>query len=189
MQAWYPGQAGGTAVAEVLFGDYNPAGRLPVTFYKNVDQLPDFQDYNMANRTYRYFEGEPLFPFGYGLSYTTFSYEKPELSNSTISIDEEASLTVSVTNNGDYDGEEVVQLYLQKPDDTEGPSLTLRGFQRVFIPKGETVEVEFQLTDEVMEWWNADAQRMTYLPGDYHMLVGSSSRLQDLHAVPFTVAQ
>jgi beta-glucosidase len=189
LQAWYPGQAGGTAVAEVLFGDYNPAGRLPVTFYKNVEQLPDFQDYNMANRTYRYFEGEPLFPFGYGLSYTTFSYDNLQLTNSTISANEEASLKVSVTNTGDYDGEEVIQLYLQKPDDDEGPSLTLRGFQRVFIPKGETVEVEFQLTEDVLEWWNADAQRMTPLAGDYRLLVGSSSRLQDLNEVPLTVVQ
>ena len=189
LQAWYPGQAGGQAVAEVLFGDYNPAGRLPVTFYKNVDQLPDFQDYNMANRTYRYFKGEPLYPFGYGLSYTTFSYDQPELSKPSISTDEDASLKVSVTNTGDYDGEEVVQLYLQKPDDKEGPLLTLRGFQRVFIPKGETIEVEFQLTEDVLEWWNADAQRMTPLAGDYRLLVGGSSRMEDLQDVALTVAQ
>lgn len=143
----------------------------------------------MANRTYRYFEGEPLFPFGYGLSYTTFSYDNLQLSNSTISTNEEASLKVSVTNTGDYDGEEVIQLYLQKPDDAEGPALTLRGFQRVFIPKGETVEVEFQLTEDVLNWWNADAQRMTPLAGDYCLLVGSSSRVQDLHEVPLTVVQ
>jgi beta-glucosidase len=189
LQAWYPGQAGGTAVAEVLFGDYNPAGRLPVTFYKNVEQLPDFEDYNMTNRTYRYFKGEPLFHFGYGLSYTTFTYEAPRLSSETVAIKDEATLTVSVTNNGNYDGEEVVQLYLQKPDDVEGPLLTLRGFKRVFIAKGETVEVKFQLTQEVLEWWNAGAQRMTALAGDYRLLVGSSSRQEDLQAVPLTIVQ
>lgn len=105
-----------------------------------------------------------MYPFGYGLSYTTFSYNQPELSKTSISTNEEASLKVSVTNTGDYDGEEVVQLYLQKPDDKEGPLFTLRGFQRVFIPKGETVEVEFLLTEDVLEWWNADAQRMTPWP-------------------------
>lgn len=188
LQAWYPGQAGGTAVADVLFGDYNPAGRLPVTFYKSVAQLPDFEDYNMTNRTYRYFKGEPLFPFGYGLSYTTFDYDTPVLSSNVVTHNDAASLTVSVTNSGNYDGEEVVQLYLQKPDDVEGPLLTMRGFQRVFIPKGETVEVKFELTPEVIEWWNADAQRMTSLAGEYRLLVGSSSRLEDLQAVPLTVA-
>jgi beta-glucosidase len=189
LQAWYPGQAGGTAVAEVLFGDYNPAGRLPVTFYKNVAQLPDFEDYNMTNRTYRYFTGEPLFHFGYGLSYTSFDYDTPQVSSDAVSTGDEATLTVSVTNTGNYDGEEVVQLYLQKPDDAEGPLLTLRGFKRVLIAKGETVEVKFQLTPEVLEWWNAEAQRMTALAGDYRLLVGSSSRQEDLQAVPLTVVE
>jgi beta-glucosidase len=189
LQAWYPGQEGGTAVAEVLFGDYNPAGRLPVTFYKNVEQLPDFEDYNMTNRTYRYFKGEPLFPFGYGLSYTTFAYEDPKVSSEAVKVNDDATFSVSVTNTGNYDGEEVVQLYLQKPNDAEGPMLTLRGFKRVFIGKGETVDVQFQLTPEVLEWWNAEAQRMTPLAGDYRLLVGSSSRLEDLEAVSLTVVE
>jgi beta-glucosidase len=152
-----------------------------------VGQLPDFEDYNMTNRTYRYFKGEPVFPFGYGLSYTTFDYETPALSSEVVSVGDEATLTLSVTNSGDYDGEEVVQLYLQKPDDAEGPLLTLRGFKRVFIAKGEKVDVKFQLTPEVLEWWNADAQRMTPLAGDYRLLVGSSSRPEDLEALALKV--
>src|SRR5690606_7120657 len=114
LQAWYPGQSGGKAVADVLFGDYNPAGRLPVTFYKNVQQLPDFEDYDMAGRTYRYMNEKPLFPFGYGLSYTTFAYGKPRLDKANVQAGESVRLTVPVSNTGDRDGEEVVQVYLHK---------------------------------------------------------------------------
>jgi opacity protein-like surface antigen len=121
LQAWYPGQAGGTAVAEVLFGDYNPAGRLPVTFYRNVSQLPDFEDYNMTGRTYRYMTQEPLFPFGHGLSYTSFSYGAVVLGSDNIKSGEKLRLSVPVTNTGKCDGEEVVQVYLKKNDDFEGP--------------------------------------------------------------------
>ena len=122
LQAWYPGQQGGTAVAEVLFGDYNPAGRLPVTFYRNVSQLPDFEDYNMVGRTYRYMQDTPLFPFGYGLSYTTFSYDKVVLDKSEVTAGQTLKLTVPVTKNvGKRDGEEVVQVYLKKQGDAEGP--------------------------------------------------------------------
>ena len=189
LQAWYPGEAGGVAVAEVLFGDYNPAGRLPVTFYKSVEQLPDFEDYNMANRTYRYFRGEPMFHFGYGLSYTSFSYGEPQLGAAFVTPGENARVSVSVTNTGEYDGEEVVQLYLQKPDDSEGPQLTLRSFERVFISKGETVQVEFELTHAQLEWWNEVVQRMTVLPGDYRLLVGGSSRMEDLQAVDLVLSE
>ncbi len=189
LQAWYPGQEGGTAVAEVLFGDYNPAGRLPVTFYKNVEQLPDFEDYNMHKRTYRFFNGEPLFPFGYGLSYTTFSYDEPQLNKNAITLNEEAQLSVKLVNTGKFDGEEVIQLYLQKPDDAEGPLLTLRGFERVFIPKGESVEVVFNLDKEVLEWWNEKAGRMIMSPGKYKLLVGGSSRLQDLQAIDLLITE
>lgn len=187
IQAWYPGQAGGTALAEVLFGDYNPAGRLPVTFYKSVAQLPDFEDYSMKGRTYRYFEGEAQFPFGYGLSYTTFSYDRPQLSSTEVAADGSATLSVKVSNTGNYDGEEVVQLYLQKPDDADGPTKALRGFERVFVPKGETVELRFALSAEVLEWWNPEIERMTPLAGDYRLLVGSSSRNEDLQTVDFKV--
>ena len=126
----YPGQQGGTAVAEVLFGDYNPAGRLPVTFYRNVSQLPDFEDYNMVGRTYRYMQDTPLFPFGYGLSYTTFSYDKVVLDKSEVTAGQTLKLTVPVTNTGKRDGEEVVQVYLKKQGDAEGPVKTLRALDR-----------------------------------------------------------
>ena len=114
LEAWYPGQAAGTAIADVLFGDYNPAGRLPVTFYRSVDQLPSFSDYDMEGRTYRYFGGEPLFPFGHGLSYTTFAYSELELPES-VQAGVDVQLSVTVENTGPLAGEEVVQLYLSDP--------------------------------------------------------------------------
>lgn len=187
LQAWYPGQAGGTAVAEVLFGDYNPAGRLPVTFYRNVSQLPDFEDYNMTGRTYRYMNEAPLFPFGYGLSYTTFSYGKPVLENDKITATGTLRLTVPVTNAGKRDGEEVVQVYLKKQDDTEGPVKTLRAFKRVLIPAGKTVEVEFELAGKALEWWNAETNTMRVCAGKYDVLVGGDSRAEELQQCSFAI--
>lgn len=167
LQAWYPGEAGGTAVADVLYGDYNPAGRLPVTFYKNVGQLPDFQDYSMKGRTYRYFEGTPLFPFGHGLSYTTFAYGKAEL--------KDGCLLVPVTNTGSMDGDEVVQLYLNRPDDANGPRKTLRAFKRVHIPAGATRTVSLPLTEETFNWWDTATNTVHPLKGSYKLLYGGSS--------------
>ena len=167
LQAWYPGEAGGTAVADVLYGDYNPAGRLPVTFYKNVGQLPDFQDYSMKGRTYRYFEGTPLFPFGHGLSYTTFAYGKAEV--------KEGCLLVPVTNTGRMDGDEVVQLYLNRPDDANGPRKTLRAFKRVHIPAGATRTVSLPLTEETFNWWDTATNTVHPLKGSYKLLYGGSS--------------
>lgn len=167
LQAWYPGEAGGTAVADVLYGDYNPAGRLPVTFYKNVGQLPDFQDYSMKGRTYRYFEGTPLFPFGYGLSYTTFAYGKAEV--------KDGCLLVPVTNTGSMDGDEVVQLYLNRPDDADGPRKTLRAFKRVHIPAGTTCTVSLPLTEETFNWWDKESNTVRPLKGSYKLLYGGSS--------------
>lgn len=179
LQAWYPGQSGGKAVAEVLFGDYNPAGRLPVTFYRNTAQLPDFEDYNMAGRTYRYFKGDPLFPFGYGLSYTTFTYGEIK-SDATLKVGETARIVVPVTNTGSRDGEEVVQVYLRKQGDTEGPSKTLRAFKRVQIPAGNTTEVELELTPKQWEWWDAQTNTMRTAAGTFEVLIGGSSRNKDL---------
>lgn len=167
LQAWYPGEAGGTAVADVLYGDYNPAGRLPVTFYKNVGQLPDFQDYSMKGRTYRYFEGTPLFPFGHGLSYTTFAYGKAEV--------KDGCLLVPVTNTGSMDGDEVVQLYLNRPDDADGPRKTLRAFKRVHIPAGATRTVSLPLTEETFNWWDTATNTVHPLKGSYKLLYGGSS--------------
>ena len=167
LQAWYPGEAGGTAVADVLYGDYNPAGRLPVTFYKNVGQLPDYEDYSMKGRTYRYFEGMPLFPFGHGLSYTTFVYGKAEV--------KDGCLLVPVTNTGRMDGDEVVQLYLNRPDDAGGPRKTLRAFKRVHIPAGATRTVSLPLTEETFNWWDTATNTVHPLKGSYKLLYGGSS--------------
>ena len=175
VQAWYPGQAGGQAVADVLFGDYNPSGKLPVTFYKNVDQLPDFEDYNMTGRTYRYFQGEPLYPFGYGLSYTTFTYGDIQLPASA-KMNETIKVIVPVTNNGQICGDEIVQLYLKKQGDADGPIKTLRAFKRVHIPAGETVQVELELTPKQLEWWNPETNSMCNLIGNYDIMVGGNSK-------------
>lgn len=177
LQAWYPGEAGGTAVADVLYGDYNPAGRLPVTFYKNVGQLPDFQDYSMKGRTYRYFEGTPLFPFGYGLSYTTFAYGKAEV--------KDGCLLVPVTNTGSMDGDEVVQLYLNRPDDTDGPRKTLRAFKRVHIPAGTTRMVSLPLTEETFNWWDPATNTVHPLAGSYKLLYGGSSDDRALQTIMY----
>ena len=175
VQAWYPGQAGGKAVADVLFGDYNPSGKLPVTFYKNVEQLPDFEDYDMAGRTYRYFLGEPLYPFGYGLSYTTFTYGDIQLPE-TAKEGETIKIVVPVTNKGKMCGDEVVQLYIKKQDDAEGPIKTLRAFKRVHIPAGETINVELELTPKQLKWWNPETNTMCHVAGNYDVMVGGNSK-------------
>ncbi len=167
LQAWYPGEMGGTAIANILYGDVVPSGKLPVTFYKNVSQLPDFQDYSMKGRTYRYFDGEPLFPFGFGLSYTSFEYGSAEV--------KKGKVIIPVTNAGSTDAEEIVQLYVSRPSDTEGPLKTLRGFTRVAIAAGETVKVELPLTDETFMAWDEDAQRMVPQKGEWLLMYGGSS--------------
>ncbi len=176
LQAWYPGQEGGPAIAEVLFGDVNPSGKLPVTFYRNIDQLPAFENYDMKGHTYRYFEGEPLFPFGFGLSYTTFHYGKAHVHGH--------SLVIPVTNTGKVEGTEVVQLYVRRPDDAAGPRKTLRAFRRVSIPVGKTVKVSLPLTDETFRWWSEQAQDMVPMRGKYELLYGGSS--EDLQRLDYT---
>ena len=173
LQAWYPGEEGGNAIASVLYGTYNPAGRLPVTFYRSTDQLPDFEDYSMKGRTYRYMTGKPLYPFGYGLSYSSFKYGKAKLRKSG----EKVYVSVKVKNTSKLDGQEVVQLYLRRPGDTEGPSHALRAFKRVSIPKGKTVTVEFELTPDSFEWFDTNHNVMAPLPGKYEILYGPSSDL------------
>jgi beta-glucosidase len=147
LEAWYPGQAGGTAIADILFGDYNPSGRLPLTFYKSVEQLPPFDDYSMEGRTYKYFNGEALFEFGFGLSYTSFEYSKLKVPEN-IDASDSFSISVDVTNTGNSDGEEVVQLYVSRPEAVEGPIRTLQGFRRVMIKAGETKSVSFEVKPE-----------------------------------------
>jgi beta-glucosidase len=143
VELWYPGQAGGNALADVLFGDYNPAGRLPVTFYKSASQLPPFTDYSMKGKTYRFFEGEPLFPFGYGLSYTTFAYRNLRVPKQAKAGDE-ISVSVEVANSGAVAGEEVVQLYT-KTNGAGDPIRSLQGFERIALRPKERKTVQFKL--------------------------------------------
>ncbi|MDE6390015.1 MAG: glycoside hydrolase family 3 C-terminal domain-containing protein [Duncaniella sp.] len=172
LQAWYPGQAGGQAVAEVLFGDCNPAGRLPVTFYASDAQLPDFEDYSMDGRTYRFFKGEPLYPFGHGLSYTTFSYGKPSVAREGQNV----RVSIPVSNTGAMDGDEVVQLYVSSDADPTGPVKNLRGFRRVSIPKGQTRTVEFTLTPVDFATFDHKTQRLSTRPGTYGLTLAPSSK-------------
>ena len=167
VQAWYAGEQGGHALADVLFGDYNPSGKLAVTFYSDDTQLPPFEDYSMKNRTYRYFRGEPLFPFGYGLSYTTFEYGKPTYNDGQVSV--------SVKNTGSVDGTEIVQVYMRRPADVEGPIKTLRGYARVDLKSGEQKTVNIDLPRERFENWDVATQTMRVVPGHYELLVGPSS--------------
>lgn len=170
LQAWYPGQAGGQAVAEVLFGDYNPAGRLPVTFYKDDSQLPDFEDYSMEGRTYRFMTEKPLYPFGYGLSYTTFAYEL----DSVEKTDEGYALSVNVKNTGDREGDEVAQVYVESVEKGLMPK-SLRGFKRCSIKPGETVQMTFILPDSSFETYNYATEKLEVVPAQYNLWYGGSS--------------
>ena len=187
LNAWYGGQEGGTAVADVLFGDYNPAGRLPITFYKSVDQLPDFQDYNMKGRTYRYMTQTPLYPFGYGLSYTTFAYSNGALSKSKIAANEGVTLTFDVANTGKRDGDEVAQVYVKNPNDPAGPIKALKAFKRISTKAGETQQVTVQLAPEAFQSFNDKTQTMEIRPGKYQLLYGSSSADKDLKSVNLVI--
>ena len=166
VQAWYAGQEGGTAIADVLFGDVNPSGKLPVTFYKSTEQLPDYDDYSMKGRTYRYFD-DALFTFGYGLSYTTFAFGNPSYTNDKVTVD--------VTNTGSLEGTEVVQLYVKYLADKEGPSKSLRGFERVTLKPGERKTVTIETSDKTFEWFDTASNTMCPLSGDWQLFVGNSS--------------
>ena len=178
VQAWYPGQEGGTAVADVLFGDYNPSGKLSVTFYKSDSQLPDYEDYSMKGRTYRYFD-DALFPFGYGLSYTTFNIGDASCTAKGCDI----TITVPITNSGQRDGTEVVQLYVRPTGDADAPLKTLRAFQRVSVKAEQTATVTLQLNRESFEFWDAATNTMRSKPGQYEVLIGTSSRKEDLKSL------
>ena len=183
VQAWYPGQEGGTAVADVLFGDVNPSGKLPVTFYKNSNQLPDYEDYSMKGRTYRYFS-DALYPFGYGLSYTTFKMGNEKL---TAAADGTGSLSVDVTNMGSREGTEVVQLYVRDKADTEGPLKSLRGFQRVTLKAGETKTVTIPLTRKTFELWDGVTSTMRTKAGNYEVMCGRSSADNDMKVLEMRI--
>jgi beta-glucosidase len=190
VQAWYPGEQGGRAVGEVLFGEVNPAGRLPVTFYKSTADLPDFEDYSMSNRTYRYFEGKPLFAFGYGLSYTTFKYSAPKLDAETISPDGILHVTFTIKNTGKRDGDEVAEVYFRHVHSAvPQPKLALCGFKRVHVPKGESASVTVDIPAERFRYWDTTTANHQYVveAGKYQLLIGGASDDIQLK-VPFKVS-
>ncbi|KAA6460886.1 glycoside hydrolase family 3 protein [Acidobacteria bacterium AB60] len=178
LEAWYPGQAGGQAIAETLSGKNNPAGRLPVTFYTGVDQLPPFEDYSMANRTYRYFKGKPLFGFGDGLSYTEFAYKGLKLSSSTLRAGEPLTVEADVTNAGPVEGDEVAELYLAPPRTALSPTLALAGFERVHLRAGETKHVRFQLDPRTLSEVDEKGNRGV-TAGSYRISLGGSQPTGD----------
>ena len=176
LEAWYPGQAAGTAIADVLFGDANPGGRLPVTLYRSVTDLPPFEDYRMAGRTYRFFGGTPLFPFGHGLSYTTFEYRNLRTSAERLAAGDTITVSVDVTNTGAREGDEVVQLYVQHPGSkVERPREDLRGYRRVKLAPGETRTVAFPLAAGSLAYWNAAGHAWVVEDETVRIRVGASS--------------
>jgi beta-glucosidase len=179
LQAWYGGESGGQAVADVLFGNYNPSGKLPITFYKSIHQLSDFEDYSMKGRTYR-FMSDPLFPFGFGLSYTTFSIGMAKFSKTEIKADETLAIAIPVSNTGNRDGTEVVQVYIRKVQDKDGPLKTLRGFQRVSIAAGKSMMADISLPFESFEFYDRASGKMAVTPGEYEVWYGTSSDEKDL---------
>ncbi|HLW06133.1 MAG TPA: xylan 1,4-beta-xylosidase [Marinilabiliaceae bacterium] len=182
LQAWYGGESGGQAVADVLFGDYNPSGKLPVTFYANSDNLGDIEDYSMKGKTYRY-TTEHLFPFGFGLSYTDFEIGKAKLSKKSKKVDEAISITIPVKNVGQHDGVEIVQVYIRKVNDIDGPLKTLRGFQRVDVEAGKTGQANIVLPPSSFEFYDWSQRKMAVVPGEYEVFYGNSSDAKDLKQV------
>jgi beta-glucosidase len=179
LQAWYGGEMGGQAVADVLFGDYNPAGKLPVTFYKNSDKLGDFEDYSMKERTYRY-TTDYLFPFGFGLSYTNFEIGNASISKTTIKTDENVQLNIPVKNTGKLGGAEIVQVYIRKVNDVDGPLKTLRGFHRIYVAAGKTQQAIVELTPSAFEFYDWSQGQLAVTPGEYEVFYGNSSATKDL---------
>ena len=185
LQAWYPGQGGAKALAEVLFGDYNPGGKLPVTFYRSNSDLPDFLDYSMKNRTYRYFTGIPQYAFGYGLSYTTFSVGKAKV-KSLKGKAPKVTLTVPVKNTGKREGSETVQVYVKRLNDAGAPIKALKGFQKVNLKAGETQNAIVTLDGEAFEYYDEMKDELAVKPGKYQILYGTSSRDEDLKSFDFS---
>ena len=189
LQAWYGGQSGGQAVADVLFGDYNPSGKLPITFYKNSDHLGDFEDYSMKGRTYRFMD-DALFPFGYGLSYTTFNVGDARFNKKSMKAGEPIELTIPVANTGKLDGTQVIQVYVRKVNDAaDGPLKTLRGFKRVEIPVGKTLQVSIDLDTSAFEFFDWGQQKMMVTPGEYEVFYGTSSDVKDLKTAMISIFQ
>ena len=185
--AWYGGQEGGTAVADVISGAYNPSGRLPITFYKSTAQLPDFLDYSMKGRTYRYMTEDPLYPFGFGLSYTNYYFSKPVLSSNTVRNGSTVRVRVNVLNGGQMDGSEAVQVYVKRLGDPNAPVKALKGLKMVNIKAGETKTVDIDLPASAFEYYDSVADGLVCKSGSYQILVGGSSADKDLQSVNLTI--
>ncbi len=183
LQAWYAGESGGKAIADILYGDVNPSGKLPLTFYADDSQLVDYESYDMKGRTYRYFEGTPLYPFGHGLSYTSFRYGKGKIEKSK---DGKMQLVVKVKNTGKRDGEDVLQLYISRADDAQGPIKTLRGYKRFELKAGEQGRITIPIDEETFLWWNPKTGRMNSREGDYTLYYGNSSADSALQKIEYT---
>lgn len=172
--AWYPGEEGGNAVADILFGKVSPSGRLPVTFPKSFAQLPPYEDYSMKGRTYRYMTAEPMYTFGYGLSYSTYTYSSLTLSEKQIKKNMTIIAETMVTNTGKMEGEEVVQLYITVPQTEKNPQYSLKGFKRVNLKAGESRKVQFQITPDLMKSVDANGSEVL-LSGSYVVRIGGAS--------------
>jgi len=188
LQAWYPGGDGGRAVAEVLFGEVNPSGHLPITFYRATSDLPDFTDYSMANRTYRYFSGKPLYAFGHGMSYTSFEYTGGRLTSSKMAPNGTAKVTFTIKNTGKRDGDDVAQVYYRHlHSKVPQPKLSLCGFTRVNVKSGQSTEVTIEVPAERLRYWDAEKKQYVVESGDYEFLVGAASDDIRLN-LPLTIA-
>lgn len=184
--AWYPGEQGGNALADILFGKVSPSGKLPITFYESTDDLPPYDSYDMQGRTYRYYKGKPLYPFGFGMSYTSFGYEWVATPQKKYKKDETIELELNVSNEGSYDGDEVIQAYIGYPDGHQLPLKELRGFKRVHIEKGQTEKVHINIPIDELKKWNANKHEWYFVKGDYSIYLGSNSDDQKLTST-FTI--
>lgn len=186
LQAWYGGESGGQAVGDILFGDYNPSGKLPITFYKDTTQFGGFEDYSMKGRTYR-FMADPLYQFGYGLSYTSFSIGNAQISDPAIKQGEGLTLRVPVSNTGKRNGTEIIQVYVRRVNDTNGPLKTLRGFKRINVAAGKKEEAVIDLPYTAFEFYDEASIKMSVIPGDYELWYGNSSATKDLKVIRVAV--
>jgi len=176
VETWYPGEEGGNALADVLFGDYNPAGRLPITFYKSVNDLPAFEDYSMAGRTYKYFDGEALYAFGHGLSFTSFEYKSVKPNAVTYNSNDTITLSITISNSGKYDGDEVVQVYAKQPEELKGqPIKSLVAFQRIHFVKDETKDVTITIPVSRLRHFDLSMNDYSIAKGNFELLIGSAS--------------
>ena len=173
--AWYPGEQGGNALADIIFGNISPAGRLPVTFYEQLQDLPDYADYAMKNRTYRYFTGKVQYPFGFGLSYTTFDYTWKKQPQPIKSANDTLEFSVTVKNTGAVDADEVVQVYIQYPGMERMPVKELKGFSRVYIKKASNQTIQFRVPAKELQKWDLYQHTWKLYPGNYTIAIGSSS--------------